>query len=145
MKIELFSDRAIGGEVTSDGDFLLFENNRYTRKGFLFKSFVMSAIVSTNYLNQLHRWFSLFFFFVGMNSIDTIHLTCDRLLKVWSLHWQSWKSLKTHQKERKWSVCIAWEINEINCSIYDLLSVLPYSIEQYRNIYLTYMYIFDKN
>ena len=71
MKIELFSDRAIGGEVTSDGDFLLFENNRYTRKGFLFKSFVMSAIVSTNYLNQLHRWFSLFFFFVGMNSIDT--------------------------------------------------------------------------
>lgn len=39
--------RAIGGDVTSDGDFLLFENNRYTRKGFLFKSFVMSAIVST--------------------------------------------------------------------------------------------------
>lgn len=39
--------RAIGGEVSSDGDFLLFENNRYTRKGFLFKSFVMSAIVST--------------------------------------------------------------------------------------------------
>lgn len=38
--------RAIGGEVSSDGDFLLFENNRYTRKGFLFKSFVMSAIIA---------------------------------------------------------------------------------------------------
>lgn len=38
--------RAIGGEVTSDGDFLIFENNRYSRKGFLFKSFAMSAIVS---------------------------------------------------------------------------------------------------
>jgi hypothetical protein len=46
VKYCLYS-RAIGGEVTSDGDFLLFENNRYTRKGFLFKSFVMSAIVST--------------------------------------------------------------------------------------------------
>ena len=38
--------RAIGGEVTTDGDFLIFENNRYNRQGFLFKSFVMSAIVS---------------------------------------------------------------------------------------------------
>lgn len=27
--------RAIGGEVTSDGDFLIFEGNRYSRKGFV--------------------------------------------------------------------------------------------------------------
>lgn len=51
--------RAIGGEVSSDGDFLLFENNRYTRKGFLFKSFVMSAIVSTEWFLYRH---DLFFF-----------------------------------------------------------------------------------
>ncbi|CAL1541166.1 unnamed protein product [Lymnaea stagnalis] len=38
--------RAIGGEVTSDGDFLMFEGNRYNRKGFLFKVFAMSAIIA---------------------------------------------------------------------------------------------------
>ena len=27
--------RAIGGEVTSDGDFLIFEGNRYSRKGYV--------------------------------------------------------------------------------------------------------------
>lgn len=37
--------RAIGGEVTSDGDFLIFEANRYSRKGFLYKNFTMSAII----------------------------------------------------------------------------------------------------
>ncbi|KAF6200841.1 hypothetical protein GE061_005288 [Apolygus lucorum] len=38
--------REIGGEVTSDGDFLIFEGNRYSRKGFLYKNFTMSAIVA---------------------------------------------------------------------------------------------------
>ncbi|KAI8781206.1 Transcription elongation factor SPT5 [Biomphalaria glabrata] len=38
--------RSIGGEVTSDGDFLMFEGNRYNRKGFLFKIFAMSAIIA---------------------------------------------------------------------------------------------------
>lgn len=37
---------AIGGEITSDGDFLIFEGNRYSRKGFLYKNFLMSAILS---------------------------------------------------------------------------------------------------
>ncbi|CAH1787389.1 unnamed protein product [Owenia fusiformis] len=40
------SIRAIGGEVSSDGDFLIFEGNKYSRKGFLYKNFVMSAIVA---------------------------------------------------------------------------------------------------
>lgn len=40
----LFS--AIGGEITSDGDFLIFEGNRFSRKGFLYKNFMMSAILS---------------------------------------------------------------------------------------------------
>ena len=39
--------RAIGGEVTVDGDFMVFEGNRYS-KGFLYKSFPISAIVSAN-------------------------------------------------------------------------------------------------
>ncbi|KAG8235706.1 hypothetical protein J437_LFUL016324 [Ladona fulva] len=38
--------RAIGGEVASDGDFLIFEGNRYSRKGFLYKNFTMSAIIA---------------------------------------------------------------------------------------------------
>ncbi|XP_014243912.1 transcription elongation factor SPT5 isoform X2 [Cimex lectularius] len=36
--------REIGGEVTSDGDYLIFEGNRYCRKGFLYKVFKISAI-----------------------------------------------------------------------------------------------------
>ncbi|KAK2511764.1 Supt5h, partial [Columba livia] len=35
---------SLGGDVASDGDFLIFEGNRYSRKGFLFKSFAMSAV-----------------------------------------------------------------------------------------------------
>uniref|UniRef100_A0A182U6J2 Transcription elongation factor SPT5 n=1 Tax=Anopheles melas TaxID=34690 RepID=A0A182U6J2_9DIPT len=38
--------RAIGGELTSDGDFLIFEGNRYSRKGFLYKAFTMSAVLA---------------------------------------------------------------------------------------------------
>lgn len=37
--------RALGGEVSTDGDFLIFEGNRYTRKGFLYKSFARSALI----------------------------------------------------------------------------------------------------
>ncbi|XP_015380176.1 PREDICTED: transcription elongation factor SPT5-like isoform X2 [Diuraphis noxia] len=38
--------KAIGGEVTSDGDFLIFEGNRYSHKGFLYKNFYMNAIIT---------------------------------------------------------------------------------------------------
>lgn len=38
--------RSIGGELTQDGDFILFENNRY-RGGYLYKTLAMSAVVST--------------------------------------------------------------------------------------------------
>uniref|UniRef100_A0A3Q2YM94 Transcription elongation factor SPT5 n=1 Tax=Hippocampus comes TaxID=109280 RepID=A0A3Q2YM94_HIPCM len=38
--------RALGGEVSHDGDFMIFEANRYSRKGFLFKSFAMSAVIT---------------------------------------------------------------------------------------------------
>uniref|UniRef100_A0A674GHL0 Transcription elongation factor SPT5 n=1 Tax=Taeniopygia guttata TaxID=59729 RepID=A0A674GHL0_TAEGU len=38
--------RSLGGDVASDGDFLIFEGNRYSRKGFLFKSFAMSAVIT---------------------------------------------------------------------------------------------------
>nr|XP_037877730.1 transcription elongation factor SPT5 isoform X2 [Bombyx mori] len=51
--------RAIGGEVTSDGDFLIFEGNRYSRKGFLYKNFTMSAILSEGVkpsLTELERF-----------------------------------------------------------------------------------------
>ncbi|KAI4797212.1 hypothetical protein KUCAC02_025255, partial [Chaenocephalus aceratus] len=39
-------DRSLGGEVSHDGDFMIFEANRYSRKGFLFKSFAMSAVIT---------------------------------------------------------------------------------------------------
>ncbi|KAL6739230.1 hypothetical protein Aduo_012706 [Ancylostoma duodenale] len=37
--------KEIGGEVTNDGDFVIFEGNSY-RRGFLYKSFPMSAIIA---------------------------------------------------------------------------------------------------
>ncbi len=38
--------RSIGGEISNDGDFLMFEGNRYSRKGYLYKNFVMNAILA---------------------------------------------------------------------------------------------------
>ncbi|XP_058789621.1 transcription elongation factor SPT5-like [Phymastichus coffea] len=38
--------RAIGGEVTSNGDYLVFEGNHYSHKGFLYKNFNISGIIS---------------------------------------------------------------------------------------------------
>ena len=40
-----FLSREIGGEISHDGDFLVFEGNHF-RNGFMYKNFVMSAIVS---------------------------------------------------------------------------------------------------
>lgn len=37
--------RATGADPTTDGEFYLFEGNRYNKKGFLFKAFPMNAIV----------------------------------------------------------------------------------------------------
>ncbi|PIO68445.1 Supt5 repeat protein [Teladorsagia circumcincta] len=37
--------KEIGGEVTNDGDFVIFEGNSY-RRGFLYKSFPMNAIIA---------------------------------------------------------------------------------------------------
>nr|CAB3266712.1 transcription elongation factor SPT5 [Phallusia mammillata] len=36
--------RAIGGEVTTDSDYLVFEGQRYSRKGFLHKQFTLNSI-----------------------------------------------------------------------------------------------------
>ena len=36
--------REIGGDVKTDGDFRIFEGNRYSLKGFLYKSYNMNAI-----------------------------------------------------------------------------------------------------
>ena len=50
--------RTIGGEITNDGDFYVFEGNRYSRKGFLFKNFVMNAILAEGVkptLSELER------------------------------------------------------------------------------------------
>lgn len=57
----LLIDRALGGEVSHDGDFMIFEANRYSRKGFLFKSFAMSAVVSSK--SSARCYFDRFFFF----------------------------------------------------------------------------------
>ena len=37
--------RSIGGEISNDGDFMIFEGNRYSRKGYLYKDFVMNSIL----------------------------------------------------------------------------------------------------
>lgn len=46
LLLSLWIYSAIGGEITSDGDFLIFEGNRYSRKGFLYKNFLITAILS---------------------------------------------------------------------------------------------------
>ncbi len=38
--------RSIGGDISNDGDFMMFEGNRYSRKGYLYKNFVMNAILA---------------------------------------------------------------------------------------------------
>jgi len=51
--------RTIGGEITNDGDFQIFEGNRYSRKGFLYKNFVMNAILAEGVkptLSELERF-----------------------------------------------------------------------------------------
>ncbi|OUC39990.1 hypothetical protein D917_04430 [Trichinella nativa] len=44
----LFCFRAIGGEVGKDGEFYVFEGNRYSRQGFLYKSMAISAVEANN-------------------------------------------------------------------------------------------------
>ena len=51
--------RSIGGEISNDGDFQIFEGNRYSRKGFLYKNFVMNTIIAEGVkptLAELERW-----------------------------------------------------------------------------------------
>ena len=38
--------KTLGGEITTDGDFLVFQGDCYSKKGFLYKNFAMSAIIS---------------------------------------------------------------------------------------------------
>lgn len=42
--------RAIGGEVTSDGDFLIFEGNRYSRKGFVSLYIIVLCFCICNFI-----------------------------------------------------------------------------------------------
>lgn len=51
--------RSIGGEISNDGDFLVFEGNRYSRKGYLYKNFPMNAIAGEGVkptLSELERF-----------------------------------------------------------------------------------------
>ncbi|KRY37160.1 Transcription elongation factor SPT5 [Trichinella spiralis] len=45
---DLDAVRAIGGEVGKDGEFYVFEGNRYSRQGFLYKSMAISAVEANN-------------------------------------------------------------------------------------------------
>ena len=51
--------RSIGGEIANDGDFLVFEGSRYSRKGYLYKNFPMNAIQAEGVkptLSELERF-----------------------------------------------------------------------------------------
>ncbi|XP_015790153.1 transcription elongation factor SPT5-like [Tetranychus urticae] len=50
--------RSIGGEVSNDGDFVIFEGNRY-RRGFLYKSFPLNSLIINGVkpsLNELEKF-----------------------------------------------------------------------------------------
>lgn len=51
--------------MASDGDFLIFEGNRYSRKGFLYKNFTMSAIIA----DGVYVLVSLVFRLLDKNSV----------------------------------------------------------------------------
>lgn len=51
--------RSIGGEISNDGDFLMFEGNRFSRKGYLYKNFAINAILAEGVkpsLSELERF-----------------------------------------------------------------------------------------
>lgn len=51
--------RSIGGEIANDGDFLVFEGGRFSRKGYLYKNFAMNAILAEGVkpsLTELERF-----------------------------------------------------------------------------------------
>ena len=45
----VFTCRDLGGDITYDGDFLVFEGSHF-RNGFMYKQFGMNAIVSCTYV-----------------------------------------------------------------------------------------------
>ena len=55
--------RSMGGETSHEGDFLVFEGNHY-RNGFMYKNFVMSAIVS---VPPFHMYMVPYCFLTGVS------------------------------------------------------------------------------
>ena len=72
------NSRSIGGEVHSDGDFLLLERNRYSRRGFLYKGFPLSSVVS-NYSVLLGCSCSLLFGHLAVSFIHTVYTSFSAL------------------------------------------------------------------
>ena len=71
------NSRSIGGEVHSDGDFLLFEGNRYSRRGFLYKGFPLSSVVSNTgssgmQLQPVNRSFGRFMYSFCLHLVFSI-------------------------------------------------------------------------
>ncbi len=79
--------RSIGGEVHSDGDFLIFEGNRYSRKGHLYKTFNIGAVVSTVHEGYQANCFCCRLWTLGstftlkLTTFATHHCYCLNLIK----------------------------------------------------------------
>jgi len=51
--------KKIGGDTSTDGDFVIFEGNRYSHKGFLYKTFAINAVLCegvTPTLSELEKF-----------------------------------------------------------------------------------------
>ena len=86
----------MGGETSHEGDFLVFEGNHY-RNGFMYKNFVMSAIVST-----LHDSISVLAYMYTVLNHFFLHV-CSYMMES-NQRFKSWRSLKPLPKRWSWKV-----------------------------------------
>lgn len=86
--------RAIGGEVTSDGDFLIFEGNRYSRKGFV--SLRLAVLCFHPWLLELLS--IKYSYFISLVSCTKISPQVLLLRKALNLRSPNWRDLRRHRK-----------------------------------------------
>ena len=79
----------MGGETSHEGDFLVFEGNHY-RNGFMYKNFVMSAIVS------IHTC-------IACISHNHFYTCCSYMMES-SQRFKSWRSSRPPLKRWSWKV-----------------------------------------
>ena len=105
--------RAMGGETSHEGDFLVFEGNHY-RNGFMYKNFVMSAIVSISHASCCQDLHSPL---LTITSYSSCMMESNQRFK-------SWRNLRPPLKRWSWKVR-----NSLNITTHvHVWDSIPYSL-----------------